>query len=80
MNFSFQMIATDVNGVMATTQPNYAMTLNTDQWYRVYADFGNIFDSGFNPKRISKIGLQSNYLGSGLETTFCQIDTIRITE
>jgi len=80
MNFSFQMISTDAYGVTETTQANYAMTLNTGNWYQAYADFGNVFDVGFDAQHIRTIGLQFNYLGSGSNTTRCQVDTIRITE
>lgn len=80
MNFSFQMISTDGNGVTATTEANYAATLNPENWYQMSADFGDVFDMGFDAKHIRTIGLQFNYLGSGSNTTRCQVDTIRITE
>jgi len=74
------MVSTDVNGTTVTTQSNYAMELVTGKWHKIYANLGNVFDVGFNPKCINKIGLQLNYLGSGPATTICQVDTIRITE
>lgn len=80
MNFSFQMISTDSNGVVGATQVNYAMGLNTETWYQVYADFGNVFDADFDAKHIRTIGLQFNNLGGGFGSTGCQVDTIRITE
>lgn len=80
MNFSFQMMSTDDSGVTETTQANYAIALKTDNWYQVSADFGNAFDVGFDAKHIRTIGLQFTYLGSGSNTTRCQVDTIRITE
>ena len=76
MNFSFQMMSTDDNGETETTPVKYAMSLKTNNWYQVYADFGNIFDA----RHIRTIGLQFTYLGSGPNTTRCQVDTIRITE
>lgn len=80
LDFSFQMVVTDDNGITATTQVNNATTLNRDHWYQIYADFGSIFDLGFDAKNIRKVGFQFNYLGSGASTTQCQVDTIRITE
>lgn len=80
MNFSFQMVSTDVNGNTETTSPNYAMPLSTDTWYKVYADFGSVFSGSYDPKHINKVGVQFNYLGSAFATTTCQVDTIRITQ
>lgn len=80
MNFSFQMISTDINGATEATDANYATMLKTETWYNVFADFGNVFEGGYDPKHINKVGLQFTYLGSPADSTYCQIDTIRITE
>jgi hypothetical protein len=79
-NFSFQMISTDINGATEATDANYATMLKADTWYNVFADFGNVFKGGYDPKHINKVGLQFTYLGSPADSTTCQIDTIRITE
>ena len=80
MNFSFQMVSTDVNGNTETTDANYATSLSVDTWYKVSADFGSVFSGSYDPKHINKIGVQFNYLDTAAASTICQVDTIRITE
>jgi hypothetical protein len=74
------MVSTDINGITEATDVNYATSLKTETWYKVFADFGNVFEGSYDPKHINKVGLQLNYLGSPADSTYCQIDTIRITE
>lgn len=81
MNFSYQMVTTDDNGVTETTAAKNAMALEDNKWHQVvYADFGTDFGVGFDPEHIRKVGLQFTYSGTGVKTTQCQVDTIRITE
>lgn len=79
-NFSYQMIATDVNGGTATTQSKYGMSLVLDQWDEISEDLGNNFPNGFDATQVSKIGWQFVYLGTTPNVTQCNVDTVRITQ
>ena len=77
-NFTFQMVATDTNGITTTTRASDGTSIDADTWYNVSAQLGSVFDSGFDPTRVVKFGVQFRYLGVSASATSCQVDTIRI--
>ncbi|RYY02123.1 MAG: hypothetical protein EOO53_13865 [Gammaproteobacteria bacterium] len=80
LGFAYQMIATDINGVTATTLSNNAASLTSGEWYNISANIGKDFDNGFDAKHVSKIGWQFTHQGSSSAVSQCYLDTVRITE
>lgn len=78
--FSFELVATDVNGMVVTTDQFYAWQYPKDTWLQVNMNLPAVFDVGFNPKQVKKIGLRLASLNPGLAQSGCSFDTIRIAK
>lgn len=78
-NFAVTLVATDENGTVAMADSYAGWQFPDDTW--VYLNFspGTNFLTGFNPKKVAKLGLRFAAF-SAPTYTFCWVDTIRVTE